>query len=283
MMNSRVRPLAVVRLSLALMVVLGGLAGLALVLRPGAMAQGVDVEISQLSCNANPELVVVTNKGATPVDMTGWNLQSDPTTSESLPLQQFGSLSAGATVTVQSGPKAEGSFVWSHTELFRDNDPSDFAQLASDAGQVLLKVNCAAAAQQSATPTAAATRPAATVAAATASPAALSPASQPSGGGPPDAATSISPALLMFLGSWFLTGGLGTFALSFRGSRRSASVLALAEPQAVGVPAKSTAEVSTSGRRVTADKSAGYILFVGIALLLGAVFLALQVGGRKEK
>jgi len=111
MMNSRVRPLAVVRLSLALMVVLGGLAGLALVLRPGAMAQGVDVEISQLSCNANPELVVVTNKGATPVDMTGWNLQSDPTTSESLPLQQFGSLSAGETITVQSGPKADGSFV----------------------------------------------------------------------------------------------------------------------------------------------------------------------------
>ncbi len=62
---------------------------------PGAAAQGVDVAITELDCNSDPEMIVVSNKGATPVDMTGWNLQSDPTTSESLPLQQFGSLSAG--------------------------------------------------------------------------------------------------------------------------------------------------------------------------------------------
>ncbi|MGH8248626.1 MAG: lamin tail domain-containing protein [Gammaproteobacteria bacterium] len=275
MMNNPVRPLAIVRLCLVLIVVLGGLTALAsrFIVGPGVMAQGVDVEISELRCNTDPELVVITNKGATPIDMTGWNLQSDPATSESLPLQQFGSLSAGEIVTVQAGPQAEGSFVWSLTEVFRDNDPSDFAQLASDAGQVLLKVNCAAAAQQSATPTAAAP---------TVSPAALGAVAQPSGGGPPDLATSISPVLLMVLGSGFLTAGLGTVALSLGGMRRGASVLALPEPQAMGVPAKSSAEVSTSGRRVTADKSAGYILVVGIALLLGAVFLSLQPGGRKE-
>ena len=75
--------------------------------------------------------------------------------------------------------------------------------------------------------------------------------------------------------------GLGSFALSFRGRRSNPSVLALPEPLAMGVSAGSAAEVSTSGRRVTGDKSAGYILLVGIALLLAAVFLA-QLGGRKE-
>jgi len=216
--------------------------------------------------------------------MTGLNLQSVPTTSESLPLQQFGSLSADETITVQSGPKAEGSFVWSHTEVFRDNDPSDFAQLASDAGQVLVRVNCAEAVQQSGTPTAT-TRPAATptALAATASPAAIGPVSAPNGGGPPDVANSISPLLLIVFGSGLSTAGLGSFALSFRGRRSSPSVLALPEPHAMGVPARSTAEVSTSGRRRTVDKSAGFILLVGIALLLGAVLLALQPGGRKGK
>src|SRR2546425_994194 len=106
---------------------------------PGAAAQGVDVAITELDCNSDPEMVVVSNKGATPVDMTGWNLQSDPTTSESLPLQQFGSLSAGETLTVQAGPSAQGAFVWSPSQNFRGKDPTGFAQLASDAGQGLVK------------------------------------------------------------------------------------------------------------------------------------------------
>src|SRR5438093_8489486 len=98
---------------------------------PGAAAQGVDVAITELDCNSDPEMVVVSNKGATPVDMTGWNLQSDATTRESLPLQQFGSLSAGETLTVQAGPSAEGCFVWSQSAIFRTNEPMYFAVPAS--------------------------------------------------------------------------------------------------------------------------------------------------------
>src|SRR6266550_4552691 len=119
-------------------------------------------------------MLTVENKGATPVDMTGWNLQSDPTSSESLALASFGSLASGASLSVQSGPSAQG-IVWTKTEKFRNNDPNDFAQLASDEGFVLVKVNCTANAQQTAAataaPTAAATRaatPAATALAAVA-------------------------------------------------------------------------------------------------------------------
>ena len=138
-MNSVTRPLALTSSILTGLVMCGALALVvwSWAFAPGAAAQGVDVAITELDCNSDPEMVVVSNKGATPVDMTGWNLQSDPTTSESLPLQQFGSLSAGETLTVQAGPSAQGSFVWSHSQIFRDNDPTDFAQLASDAGQVL--------------------------------------------------------------------------------------------------------------------------------------------------
>jgi hypothetical protein len=238
------------------------------------MAQEVNVEISELRCNTNPELVVVTNKGDTPIDMTGWNLQSDPTSRESLALQQFGSLAAGETLTAQAGPGAEGAFVWSRTEVFRDNDSSDFAQLASDAGQVLLKVNCAGAAQQSATATPAATP----------SPTALGAVSAPTAGGPPGVASSISPIVLFALGSGFSSAGLGALVLSFRGSRSSAPVLAaLPEPQPMAVAPGSRAESDTRSRRVRAQRSAGLLPIVAIALLLAAIFLALQSGERKQK
>jgi hypothetical protein len=265
MLNSPVSHVSVVRLSLAMIIVLGVLAGLAWqATQPGgAMAQGVDVEISELSCDSDPEMIVVTNKGATPLDMTGWNLQSDPTSSESLALQQFGSLPAGATVTVQAGPSATGSFVWARTEVFRNNDASDFAQLASDAGEVLLKVNCGAAQPATASPTAAGA------------------VSAPTSGGPPGAATAISPALLIALGSWLSTAGLGTLALAFKGIRRREFGSAPAEPRAEA--RADAALLTTSSKRVTTARSTGYILLVGIAILLGAVLFALQLGGRSHK
>jgi hypothetical protein len=278
MMNKVVRHVAVIRFSLGLIVVLGALMLLSLA-QSNSAAQEVDVEISELDCNGDPEMVTVTNRGTTPIDMTGWNLQSDPTTSESLALQQFGSLAAGETLTAQAGPSAEGPFVWTTTEVFRDNDASDFAQLASDAGEVLLKVNCQAAAQPTASPTASAT-PAA--AAATASPAALAAAEAPTAGGPPAVATSITPFLLIAIGSGLSTLGLSSFALAFKGSPRSVSTLALPEPQAAALPAGGTAAASTT-RRVTIGQSRGALLFVAVAILLAAAFLAFQLGGRKQK
>ena len=184
-----------------------------------ANAQGADVQITELDCNGDPELVVITNAGDTEIAMTGWNLQSDPTASESLALSQFGFLSPDETLMIESGPSAEGAFVWSQEFLFRDNDATDFAQLASDAGDVLLKVNCSGPQQQTATP-----------AAASPAPTALAVSDAPAGGGAPGPAAELPPALLIALGSGVFTAGLGTLALPVVGRLRRRSPRVEAEP-----------------------------------------------------
>jgi hypothetical protein len=181
-------------------------------------AQEVVVRISALNCDTNPETLTVGNEGTTEVSMTGWNLQSDPTAQESLPLAQFGVLAPGESLMVQAGPAASGPFVWSQQELFRDGDATDFARLASDDGlTVLARVNCpasqatvAATPAQTAAPAQTA-RPAQTAApAATALPA----GAVPVGGGPPGAAAaSITPVAMILFGSGLLSAGLATFAL----------------------------------------------------------------------
>ena len=276
-----VRPLAIVLLLFASLAVLAW--ALASPLR--AASQGADVQISELSCNSDPEVVVVTNLGQTPIEMTGWNLQSDPTTSESLALQQFGSLSAGETLMVESGPSAGGAFVWSQTPVFRDNDPTDFAQLASDAGQVLLKVNCGASSQQTATPAATA---APTTQATNPTPTVLAAASAPVGGGPPDVAIAVPPALLIALGSGLLTAGLGTFAFPFSGRRQRHESTALLEPKhslAKAAPAVTVPKATQRSKlHSTDDNPSPYVFLIVIVLALVGIFLlALQFGGHKEK
>jgi hypothetical protein len=273
-----------------LLLVCAGLAVLAwgIVFPSGATAQGVDVEMTELDCNSDPEMLTVENKGATPVNMTGWNLQSDPTSSESLALQSFGSLASGASLTVQSGPKAQG-IVWSQTEKFRNNDPSDFAQLASDEGFVLTKVNCPASAQQTGTPAATAAPTAApTQQAANPTATALGAVSAPQGGGPPEAAASIPPAALIALGSGLLTAGLGTFALPFGGRKRRASSTTVAESDpkpTLALPARPALETTRLARRPDANEDFSPYLFlmVIVMVVVGTLLLLLQFGGHKQK
>jgi hypothetical protein len=188
-------------------------AAAALVVLSHSSAAQVGVRISELNCDGDPELVTVVNEGNQEVSMTGWNLQSDPATQESLALASLGVLSPGETLMVESGPSAAGPFIWSQQFLFRDGDPTDFAQLASDAGEVLIKVNCSAAQPTAAaTPaqTAAAVQPTAPAPTSTVLPAAAAPV----GGGPPGtAAGPIAPVALMLFGSGLLSAGLATFSI----------------------------------------------------------------------
>ena len=118
-----------------------------------AAAQGVNVQFTELDCDSDPEVIVISNQGTQPVEMTGWNLQSDPPAQESLPLMSLGFLSPGESILVESGPASAAAFTWSRDFVFRNNDPTDFAQLASDAGDVLIKVNCGSVGQATATAT----------------------------------------------------------------------------------------------------------------------------------
>ncbi len=277
-MNNYKGRYALTRLILVSLLSAGGLGFIAwsAAFPDNANAQNVDVRVTELDCNSDPELVVISNFGNAPVEMTGWNLQSDPTNEESLPLSQFGSLSPGETLFVKAGPSAEAGLVWSHEFVFRDNDATDFAQLASDAGDVLLKVNCGTPLQQTATP--------GPTAAPSVAPTALPVSEAPTGGGAPEAAAGLSPALIIAIGSGLITAGLGTFSLPLAGwlRRRRSNVESTPHPEP---PGQSQAKPERpSVPEASDDPLRPYFFLAVIVLTLAAVALfLLQPGGKKRE
>ncbi len=183
---------------LAVAATLGIAVALAAVSFAAAQA-GPDVQISQLDCTGDPEIVVVTVSGGQTQDFTGWELLSDPEASDPFSLSVLGDdVSPGVSNTIQSGPAASGAFTWSTKEVFRDNDPTDYVRLVDDAGATIDQVNCAA----EATPTP------------TATPEPSPPAGVPNGGGPPSpAAGALSPTMMLLLGGSLAAAGLGAIAL----------------------------------------------------------------------
>lgn len=226
----------------------------ALVLFSRSSDAQVVVRISELNCDTNPETLTVANQGTTEVSMTGWNLQSDPTTQESLPLASFGVLAPGESLMVQAGPAASGPFVWSTQFLFRDGDPTDFARLASDDGStVLARVECPASQATTAATPAQTVAPAQTAAPAQTSapgvnPTVASAAAAPVGGGPPGAvAGSIMPVLMMLFGSGLISAGLATLAVPFVGRRSPSDPPDPDAPEAgTAIPEPPTPEVKSS-------------------------------------
>ena len=243
-------------------------------------AQGVNVQIEELDCEGNPEVIVVRNLGDQEISLTGWNLQSDPISRESLALASFGALAPGQSILVESGSTAAAAFVWSRDFVFRDNDPTDFAQLASDAGDVLLKVNCGSLAQTTATPD---TTPAPTPQT-TPAPTALTAADVPVGGGPPAAAGgAISPAVMIIAGSWLLAAGMATFAFPWlrRGGRPEEPVPAEPPAPAEALTPTLPDQPLPSGGEIPLRPylSLAVIVLASVALL---VFL-LQFGEKKRE
>ncbi len=173
---------------------------LALAVVSFAAAQGgSDVQVSQLDCTGDPEIVVLTNSGDAAQDLTGWELLSDPeATTEPFDLSALGSLLAGGSVSIQSGPSSSGVFSWGTDEVFRDNDSTDYVKLVDKSGAIAVtvdQVNCPGAA---ATPTPAPT-PAGEV---------------PNGGGPPPpSADMLSPGMMILIGGSLAAAGTAAVAL----------------------------------------------------------------------
>lgn len=117
-----------------------------LVLGPGSAAaqSTAQVTIASVTCDGSPEAVQLTNNGTSTVDLTGWTLVSDPST-ETFDLTAVGTLTAGSSVFVNSGPGATGAFVWSTGEVFRNGDATDYARLVDNEGVTVATVNCTAA------------------------------------------------------------------------------------------------------------------------------------------
>ena len=182
-----------------------------------AGAQGPDVQIAQLSCSGDPELVVIENLGDDPQDLDGWEVQSDPPDSEVYDLRNLGTqLAPGASISIQSGPSAGGVFQWTLEFIYRDDDPADYARIVDDTGAIVHQVNCAEA-----TPTPSPTP----------SPEPSPAAEVPNGGGaPPLPSGSPSPAMILLVGGSLAVAGLAMIALP-RLRLRPALAVAASSPQ----------------------------------------------------
>jgi hypothetical protein len=248
-----------------------------------AGAQGVNVAITELSCDANPEMVVITNQGTEAIPMTGWNLQSDPPAQESLPLSSLGSLAGGQSLLVESGPGSEAAFVWSREFIFRDKDATDFAQLASDAGDVLLKVNCGSVTSQG-TPAATAS-PGGTTPGPT--PTVLSSSVVPVSGGPAAVTPLIPPAALIAAGSALLFSGIVTFAIPWPRRRRpalDAGVGEVEEEAQIEIPSRGDSPFpSAAASKQEHDPPRQYLFLAAVVLaLITLLVFLLQVEAKKE-
>ncbi len=170
-----------------------------------ASAQGgPDVQIAQLQCSGDPELVVIENLGDADQEFTGWELQSDPPDSEIFDLSQFSSLAGGASLTIQSGPSASSLIAdprWQTGEfIFRDDDPTDYARIVDNTGAVVHQVNCAVGATPTPSP----------------SPSPMpSPVNGvPNGGGPPaPTGGALSSTMMVLIGGSMAAVGVATLAL----------------------------------------------------------------------
>ena len=280
-MSRRARTLALLIPTLAVVLVLSVV--LSVTVR-SADAQGVNVQITELSCNTDPEVVVITNQGSQAIEMTGWNLQSDPPARESLPLMSLGFLSPGESILVESGPASAAAFTWSRDFVFRNDDTTDFAQLASDAGEVLLKVNCGSVAQASPTaaPATATTAAATQAATPTPTPAVLGSSSVPTGGGAPGVSVPlVPPAALIAAGTAFLALGLSAIAVPIPWRRRRIEEVApdvLAQPEPPTLPAPAAKAVPRE------DPLRPYLFLAAIALAVIALLAFLvQLGEQKRE
>ena len=166
-----------------------------------AWGQGPDVQITDLICNDEPERVVIENLGDAEQDLAGWQLQSDPSDSEVFDLSVIGSLQPGASATIQSGPSTFGTLSWAEEFVFRDDDPTDYAQIVDDAGTVVHQVDCSGGTAPEPTPTP--------------SPEPSPAAEVPLGGGPPPPdVNALSSAMLILIGGSVAAAGIGVVALT---------------------------------------------------------------------
>ncbi len=236
----------------------------------GASAAASDVRLAGVDCAASPEVVEIKNNGDQEQDLTGWKLESDG--NDPFLLSPAGTIPAGASIFVESGPGAQAAFTWSQSQIFRDNDPTDYARLVDNTGATRSQTACAQA-----------------TAAPTAQPSSPTPAGQvPNGGGPPGTPDHLfSPLTLIYLGGSAMAAVVGA-ALSWMGIgaglERRRKRRARAEADAGAEPvAEPTVEAAPEpgepqpkpGRRRQRESSPQPLLIALIVALAAAILVVL--------
>ncbi len=234
-----------------------------------AAAAASDVRLAGVDCAASPEVVEVKNFGSTEQDLTGWKLQSDG--NDPFDLTPAGTIPAGGSIFIESGPGAQATFKWSTAQVFRDNDPTDYAKLVDDTGATKGQTACA---QATAAPTAAPTP--------TPTPA---PGLVPNGGGPPGAPDGVlSPITLIYAGgsivgtivglsvAWMGIGlGLGWRRKRGKGAEEDAEADAPAEPSRD--PAPVVVAPARAARAPGRQAASAQPLLIALVVALGAAVL----------
>lgn len=101
---------------------------------PGGIG-AAGVFLSRLVCAGTPEYARIKNYGTAPVSLSGFRLWSDPTSQQDFDLAAIvPSIGAGQEIELRSGPgasadPANGIYVLTADELYRDGDASDYAYL----------------------------------------------------------------------------------------------------------------------------------------------------------
>lgn len=244
---------------LAFLCILGPLAALfigLIALSEPALAQNRSVTISQLRCDAEPEVVVITNNSSTNQEINGWKLVSDPAETEVFDLSEIGVLIAGESVFIEAGPGASGAFVWSSESILRDDDPTDFVRLVDDAGETVAEAPCAEPTPTpSPTPTTTTPTPTAVIV--------------PNGGGPPAEAARAAGSLLAVLAG----GGLMTAAfIAIAGPRWASAASRIPLLRRRLRDGHETASPQTHSSPDRGAPTPRMLAAVGIALLVAILF-----------
>lgn len=255
-----------------LIILIGRGAGLAAVLlacialgSARGAAAAADVKIASLDCTSNPEVVELTNSGDESQDLAGWQLQSDPIGSQSYDLTQIGVLAPGSSVFIESGPNAEATFTWSTEDIFRTDDPDDFARLVDSSGSTRSEEACAAVVQPTAS-----TEPTPTIAPA-ATPTAAPADGVPDGGGPPTggAASLVNPLTVVVAGGSLAgAGGMALLAMWLSGA---VSLLKRREPMVFETPPPPPPPLMRSSSRRAQSSTEPLVLALVVALCAAIV------------
>lgn len=89
-------------------------------------------------CSGEPEFVFIRNTGGQPQNMAGWEMRSDG--NSPLSLTALGTLDQNEGATIWSGPGAPAEDLtknwlrWSTNEIYRNDDPTDYAELRDAPG-----------------------------------------------------------------------------------------------------------------------------------------------------
>ena len=186
------------------------------------------MRIFSLDCDSNPEVVTLEVGIVTPLDLSGWELRSDPVTdpNQVLDLTTIGLLDPGTVVSIFSGSQAPptnaaaGEFQWALSFKFRNGDATDFAQLVDDQGKLVDQLNCGQQPAPTPTPTPTATATPTPTPAPTPTPIAQLPAT---GGAPSDGGSSVLPWLAAIAGAIAVMGAGGVWLAYQRRRVRSPS------------------------------------------------------------